>query len=287
MLAGRMKLKHFLALVALVAIASGVLLFVLFDKDEPPPRPQNVVLPEPQPHPERARPEPPRPTGAAELAARAHDAEVIAWSKKSIRGDKVKDASKGKRYKVNLYQEAGHTTVNRAKVDLDRDDKWDEKYTFEPGKITLEIAPADDERYTQTYHWTGSAWRPEGADARATPDSASSNVAPPTTPPPHTAAKADLPARPYDAEVMAWSTRSIAGDKVKDASKGKPYKINLYKDAGHAKVNRAKVDTNRNDKWDEKYTFETGKITLQRAPADDERYTETYHWSGAGWLKQP
>lgn len=96
----------------------------------------------------------------------------------------------------------------------------------------------------------------------------------------------DLAARPYDAEVIAWSKRSISGDKMKDATKGKPYKLNLYKDAGMATVNRAKLDLNRNEKFDEKYTFETSKITLQRAPSDDEQYSETYHWNGSGWTKE-
>lgn len=93
----------------------------------------------------------------------------------------------------------------------------------------------------------------------------------------------DLPARAYDAEVIAWSRRAISGDKMKDATKGKPYKLNLYKDAGSPTVNRAKLDLDRDDKFDEKYTFEPTKITLQRAPADDESYTETYLWNGRGW----
>jgi hypothetical protein len=86
--------------------------------------------------------------------------------------------------------------------------------------------------------------------------------------------------------VIAWSKRAISGDKMKDATKGKPYKVNLYQEAGHSTVNRAKVDVDRDDKFDEKYTFETTKITLQRAPNDDEQYSETYHWNGSGWTKE-
>jgi hypothetical protein len=101
-----------------------------------------------------------------------------------------------------------------------------------------------------------------------------------------TAGASDLAARPWDAEVLSWRTRSISSDKQKDVSKGKSYKINVYKDAGSSTVNRAKVDVNRNDKWEEKYTFDGEKVTLQRAPADDENYTETYHWNGSGWTKE-
>lgn len=120
-------------------------------------------------------------------------------------------------------------------------------------------------------------------DKPALPPTPPTGQTPSSTPP---TGPGDLAARSYDAEVIAWSKRSISGDKMKDATKGKPYKLNLYKDAGMTTVNRAKVDLNRNDKFDEKYTFETTKITLQRAPNDDEKYSETYHWNGGGWTKE-
>jgi hypothetical protein len=111
---------------------------------------------------------------------------------------------------------------------------------------------------------------------------------PPTSKPPTGNAEShdDLGPREHDAETIAWKDKSISSDKEKDVSKGKPYKISVYKDKGKDKVNRAKVDVNRNDKWDEKYSFDGEKVTLQRAPADDEKYTETYHWSGTGWIKE-
>lgn len=120
------------------------------------------------------------------------------------------------------------------------------------------------------------------------PDAATAPV--PSTPsaPPVTAPgpKADLAARPYDAEAIAWKGKAISGDKVKDASHGKPYKINVYKESGGTTASRLKIDLNRNEKWDEKISFDKdGTITLERAPADDEKYTETYHWNGTGWMK--
>jgi hypothetical protein len=290
-LAGRIKLRSFLAIMVGIACAAVFLLVKACKSSEPPPKPEEVLAkkpPEPTPTP-TPEPIPSEPTPASnELAARPYDAEVIAWSKKTISGDKVKDASKGKPYKINLYRDSGKATVNRAKVDANRNNKFDDKFTFEEGKITLEVAPADDEKYTKTYHWTGSAWLPEGAapeqaKPQPTPDQAKPQPTPDQAKP---TAKADLPARDYDAEVIAWKDKSIASDKEKDVSKGKSYKINVYKDAGQTNVNRAKVDVNRNDKFDEKYTFEPGKITLQRAPADDEQYTETYHWTGSGWTKK-
>jgi hypothetical protein len=67
----------------------------------------------------------------------------------------VKDASRGNAFKVNLYQDEDKVSMNRAKVDLDRDDKWDEKWTFKPGEITRKVAPTDDENYTDNYLWKG------------------------------------------------------------------------------------------------------------------------------------
>ena len=279
MLAGRMKLKYFLAIVVVV-VAAGIFGLVKACKSsDPPPRPEDLVA---RPTPTSRPPDPtptPTPRSTDELSPRPHDAEVLAWRTRSVSAGKGKDVSKGKPYKINVYQDPGHAKANRAKVDVNRNDKWDEKYSFdEDGTITLQIAPADDESYTRTYHWTGTAWLPEGASVEPA-------TATPPAPDP-TAAKVDLPARGYDAEVLAWKERSVPGGKGKDVSKGRPYKINVYQDAGNSKVNRAKVDVNRNDKWDEKYTFESTKITLQRAPADDEQYTETYHWVGGGWVKK-
>jgi hypothetical protein len=278
-----MKLKYFLTLVGAFGITIVILLVTMCKSDEPPPKPEPALNTPPVPRPQPPTPTPTPARASGELAARPYDAEVIAWATRSISGDKQKDVSKGKSYKINVYKDAGHSTVNRAKVDVNRNDKWDEKYSFEPDRITLEIAPADDEQYTQTYHWTGSAWLPEGAEPADPVTPTNETAAEPSAP---STANVDLPARGYDAEVLAWKDRTAAGGKLKDVSKGKSYKINVYQDAGASHINRAKVDVNRNDKWDEKYTFEPSKITLQRAPADDEHYTETYHWTGNGWSKQ-
>jgi hypothetical protein len=120
---------------------------------------------------------------------------------------------------------------------------------------------------------------PPPADAAV----AAAPVAIPAPPPtPH----ADLLPRPYDAEVLAWRGKPLAAGKGKDVSKGHPFKINVYQDAGSKTVDRVKVDANRNNKFDDKITFKSNEVTLEHAPADDEKYTEKYVWNGAGWTKQ-
>jgi hypothetical protein len=100
------------------------------------------------------------------------------------------------------------------------------------------------------------------------------------------ATTSDLAPRAWDDEVLAWRTKTVANGKGKDVHKGVPYKINVYEDTGHKTVNRVKVDANRNDKFDDKYTFkDDGSISLERAPADDEHYSESYIWNGAGWTR--
>ena len=97
MLAGRIKLRSFLAILVGIACACVFLLIKACKSSEPPPKPQDVVVKPkpPEPTPEPTPDKPPEPA-TNELAARAYDAEVIAWSTKSISGDKVKDASAGK-----------------------------------------------------------------------------------------------------------------------------------------------------------------------------------------------
>lgn len=101
----------------------------------------------------------------AALGPDAREVDVLLlldWNGRSISERKQKDVTKGKPYKVNVYQDVGHDRVNRAKVDLDRDDKWDEKWTFEPdGGVTRQVAPADDESYTVQERWADGGFVPE------------------------------------------------------------------------------------------------------------------------------
>ena len=53
--------------------------------------------------------------------------------------------------------------------------------------------------------------------------------------------------RPMDDEIFAAANANIIGDKVKDAIPGRLWKVNLYKDAGSASVNRLKVDLDRDE----------------------------------------
>lgn len=103
------------------------------------------------------------PAGA--LALRPMDADILARLAQPMSGDKVKDAFPGRSYKVNLYKEGPGARPDRLKIDLDRDDKWDEKWSIEQKDgqevIKRQVAPADDENYTEEYRLNAGAWTPK------------------------------------------------------------------------------------------------------------------------------
>ena len=165
MFAGEMKLRTFLMIagcgvlslggLAGAAVVGGGLFWGASSTPASPPEPTPMVAREPTPAAPLAVPSPPSPAPVAASAGTGRDVDTIAlgYEGKDIGTDKLKDVTKGKPYKVNVYQDAGNTTVNRVKIDLDRDDKWDEKITFKPGEVSREVAPADDESYTERYLW--------------------------------------------------------------------------------------------------------------------------------------
>lgn len=165
-LAGQMRLKNFLAVVfAGIFALVGISAFggVWWISTRPAPVPAAVAAPVVAPAVAPATPiavapvaAPVEPAPAA--VGREVDRIVLSYEGKDIGSDKLKDVTKGQPFKVNIYQDAGSKSADRAKIDLDRDDKWDEKITFEPGKITRQVASKDDEVYDQTTHWTGSGW---------------------------------------------------------------------------------------------------------------------------------
>lgn len=199
--------------------------------------------------------------------------------------DKIKDATRGKRWKVNVYSD-DLKRFNRIKVDLDRDEKADESWTIKPDhSIERQVADRDDEKYNRHYRldraagWIDLDLEASRAATRMA-QGALDGLAQPMTQP-----GGALALRPVDADMLAL-VKGPAQEKVKDAIKGKSYKINLYSDDGR-RFNRAKVDLNRNDKWDESWTFGAdGSIERKLAPADDEQYTETLRLDGGVWKKK-
>jgi hypothetical protein len=98
------------------------------------------------------------------------------------------------------------------------------------------------------------------------------------------------PLRDMDSRILARARQGMSGDKVKDAFKGEAWKVNLYSDSQNGTVERLKLDLNRNEKWEEKWTFEKDgadtKVKRQVAPADDENYSVEYRLLGGKWVRK-
>lgn len=115
----------------------------------------------------------------------------------------------------------------------------------------------------------------------ATNPGTTTNTAPANLPP------GGIALRPMDRMILdriQGAGGAIPGSKVKDAFSSQAWKVNLYKDAGQSKVNRLKIDLNRNNKWDEKWTITGDEVKRQVAPADDENYTLEYRLRAGAWV---
>lgn len=131
--------------------------------------------------------------------------------------------------------------------------------------MVAHYAPQDDEAYTQTWmSMAGGPWVQEGAASESSAGTAAEGQ------------------DPVDAALLSWIGKDLGTTKIKDVTKGKPFKINVYQDAGNATANRAKIDLDRDDKWDIKVTFEEPP-SRQVSPSDDEDYSLTQTWSGQAW----
>jgi hypothetical protein len=251
--AGNMKLSTFLTAGACASVL-GVGASVLF-WPESVDEPEDEIVAEVNEIIHETPPPVPADNGPAMSGL---DRTVLSYNGKDLGSEKLKDASPSLPYKINVYQDAGESTANRLKIDLDRDDAWDIKVSFGPS-ITRKVSSHDDEVYDVEEQWDGAAWVPVGA------------------PPPEEAS-----AGPVVPEILSWIGKDIGSAKLKDVTKGKIYKINVYQDEGHETANRAKLDKDRDDKWDMKVTYSDPPVR-QVSSNDDEVYDVEEVWDGASW----
>lgn len=293
-----MKLTHFLSLLLSLAlglaIAVGALLVLTRERwlpastspddstQSPAAATAESVLPSTAP----ASPTPYR------QSARPVDRLLLSYSGQPAPGGKAKDVTSGQPHKLSLYQDEGFSSINRAKLDLDRDGRWDEKFTFANDRIERFVAPADDEIYSERWFWSPdeNAWLLQGAASPGSGQAALPAVESTSSPgrggTALPAGSNALPLREVDRAALTFQGKNIGADKIKDAAPGRRYKINVYQDAGLNSVNRLKIDLDRDEKWDEKFSFASGRATRVVAPADDENYTEKYRLTPDGWVKE-
>lgn len=163
-----MKFKTFRLLVlgAVVLAAGGAAIVVSRCEKGPPPKAARPAKSAEAP----AEPAPEVPSAEADDAAAPSASSLIAAAKlrpmdRAIlqllarpTNARLKDVFPDRPYKVNLYREAGGSTIDRVKIDLDRDGRWDEKWSIEGDDVQRQVAPDDDERYTRSTRLHADAW---------------------------------------------------------------------------------------------------------------------------------
>lgn len=81
-------------------------------------------------------------------------ARVLALFAGKASTKKLKDASRGQGCKVNLYDDDGDGTWDRAKVDENRDGTWDESWVRKHGQIERKIIARN-----QVLVWRNGSWQ--------------------------------------------------------------------------------------------------------------------------------
>jgi hypothetical protein len=263
-LAGNMKLKHFRLIAAGVVVAGCAGCFgitKLMPEPDPPAYDEDWPLPA---EPVAVTSTPAVTSVETTAADDAFVTTALGLRGTTAPGGKIKDVESGAAYKINAYQDDGEASVNRLKIDLDRDDKWDFKWTFhDDGTVTVLFSPSDDEVYDVECTIPQGARECTAAETPAAPVSSAGS--------------------PSDQVALGYVGRDLGSGKLKDVTKGQAFKVNVYQDDGASSATRAKVDLDRDDKWDEKWTFDGSTVSKQVSPNDDESYTQTLTWNGSDW----
>ena len=193
--------------------------------------------------------EPTTPAAPAPAAEPTTPAQKVMRLASGEAGKKKHKDAMGKTFpwKVNLYDDDQDGRWERAKVDRDRDGTWDEKWTFKEGYW---------EKSNGELRWSGQAWVKASLVAglkQAPPAAAVDPVAPAAAASP--AAPAASPAKAEHADLVRVILKDRAsGKKRKDHFGGAGPKVNLYDDDQDGRWDRAKLDRDRDNSWDEKWT---------------------------------
>ena len=133
-------------------------------------------------------------------------------------------------WKLNLYDDDLDGQWDRAKLDTNRDEVDDEKWTYKKGRW---------EKEGGQLVWANSNWV---AASSIVPKTATSTL--------------DW----YRQAFKIATARADSSGKGKDVLGAKsPWKLNLYDDNRDGQWDRAKLDTNRDEVDDEKWTFKSGR----------------------------
>ena len=216
---------------------------------------------------------------------------ILGIFERPARSKKAKDAL-GSGPKVNLYDDDQDGTWDRAKVDIDRDETWDERWTRKDGLVERRIVATGAIHAHRNGEWVvkRAATSPQPTSPAPTLDpqpvaapepKPEPALAPSTSPTPPVEAPTECPLNVL-ADHKALATRLLSAratsKKIKDVNRGAGIKINLYDDQGDGVWDRAKLDLDRDDSWDESWTHKSGRVE-RKCTATSARAV----WTGSGW----
>jgi hypothetical protein len=196
-------------------------------------------------------------------------------------GASTKYRSKNGKVVIELRADTakGATGWDRAKVDLDGDKLFDEKWDFRPGNIvTRKVSTADDGvTYNDVFRLRSRKWVLEKTGDGATVSSVAANGT----------------SRAIDATVRELLKSPLTngvddGGSLKYRVKSPPAVIELRCDTakGFKSWNRVKLDLDGDKKFDEKWTVTaSGAIERSVSPNDNDTYTDKYELRGSEWVK--
>lgn len=245
---------------------------------QPQPTPQPAPRPEPQPAPSptpMGDPRPPTPVhGSDEEPLRDFDRKIFDLLGKPAGWDKLKDALPGSGIHVALYSDPPSNIPTRVKIDRNKNDRWDEKWEVDGTTVTKRLVSSkDDENYDQVWKLAGDIWVLEKSGLNAPA-------------PRKLEAEKRVPLRDIDKKILAILGKPASGDKIKDALGKTGPKVNVNVEGGSV-WNRAKIDFERNEKWNEKIDLmDGGRVKRRVAPKDDEVYTEEWTLDGDAWVQK-
>ena len=177
---------------------------------------------------------------------------------------KSEDALGGKaRWKVNLYDDDGDGAWDHAKLDRDRNGTWDEMWTRKKGQWSK-----DKGRWV----WALDAWIKPGSAGKGV-----RKTMPQTRGKGAWAPDAAAPGRRSYVRAMHLANSRAIGRKNQDAlGNTSNWKLDLHDADGDGIYERARLDYERDGKWDEIWNRKKGRW---------EKSGGALVWSGKAWIK--
>lgn len=204
------------------------------------------------------------------VALRPMDAQILALAKQNADEKAVRKAfsqAPGKTPRVELKARGGEKIVE-VEVDLDGDERVDERWRVEPSGAAVRTARVRDDSRDDVFKLEGDRWKLVSGSGK----SATQEV------------PAPVPLRPVDKEILARAGKP--GKPSDDATPGEPYRVALSAEQGSAKLNRVKLDLDRDGKWDETWWVELPIVRRSVSPKDNGDQSQRFRLVDGKWIQQ-